>query len=243
VAHTDPEIAVPRRARTCDCRRTITVALLLTVLLHSACSGKPYAIARTEAQNEPITEKVYVVNHGWHTGFVISAEDITAKLPLLKERFVGARYLEFGWGEKEFYQAKEITAWMMVRAAMWPADTVVYVAALPRPPDVYYSNSEVMEVCVSNHAFDGLAAFLSNSFQRNAVGKIIPVGAENHGNSRFYEGEGQYSLLNTCNKWTAKGLISAGMDISPSFKLTARSVMDAIKSENDSLHCLLLPAK
>jgi hypothetical protein len=34
--------------------------------------------------------------------------------------------------------------------------------------------------------------------------------------------------MNTCNKWTAKGLKSAGMDISPMFKLTAGSVMSAV---------------
>jgi uncharacterized protein (TIGR02117 family) len=206
------------------------LALLLIIFLHSACSGKPCAIDRTELQNEPVTKKVYVVNHGWHTGFVISAEDITGKLPLLKERFVNARYLEFGWGEKKFYQAKEITAWLMIRAVIWPSDTVVYVASLPEPSDAYFNNSEVMEICLTSKAFNGLTEFLANSFQRDAAGRIIAVGAENHGNSQFYEGEGDYYLLNTCNKWTAKGLQSAGMDISPSFKLTARSVMDAIKS-------------
>jgi hypothetical protein len=35
--------------------------------------------------------------------------------------------------------------------------------------------------------------------------------------------------MNTCNKWTAKGLKSAGMDISPTFKLTADSIMDYLK--------------
>ena len=32
--------------------------------------------------------------------------------------------------------------------------------------------------------------------------------------------------MNTCNRWTAKGLKSIGMDISPTLKLTAGSVMN-----------------
>ncbi|MFB8829603.1 hypothetical protein ACE0DR_10225 [Azotobacter sp. CWF10] len=34
--------------------------------------------------------------------------------------------------------------------------------------------------------------------------------------------------MNTCNKWTAKGLRSAGVDIFPAFKLTAGSIMKSI---------------
>ena len=50
-----------------------------------------------------------------------------------------------------------------------------------------------------------------------------------YGDSQFYKGVGDYHLMNTCNKWTAKGLESAGMDISPTFKLSAGSVMDYIR--------------
>ena len=50
-----------------------------------------------------------------------------------------------------------------------------------------------------------------------------------YGNSQFYKGVGDFYLMNTCNKWTAKGLKSAGMDISPTFKLTADSIMDYLK--------------
>jgi len=41
--------------------------------------------------------------------------------------------------------------------------------------------------------------------------------------------------MNTCNKWTAKGLKSAGMDISPTFKLTAESIMDYLEEYRQTL--------
>ena len=56
-----------------------------------------------------------------------------------------------------------------------------------------------------------------------------------YGNSQFYKGVGDYYLMNTCNKWTAKGLKSIGMDISPIFKLTADSIMTYIKGINQGL--------
>ena len=58
---------------------------------------------------------------------------------------------------------------------------------------------------------------------------MIALGAGIYGDSQFYRGAGEYYLTNTCNKWTAKALQSAGMDISPGFKLTADSVMGYIK--------------
>jgi hypothetical protein len=42
---------------------------------------------------------------------------------------------------------------------------------------------------------------------------------------------GRYHLLNTCNKWTAKALYSAGVDISPSITLRSAGVMNAVEEE------------
>jgi len=49
--------------------------------------------------------------------------------------------------------------------------------------------------------------------------------------SQFYA-ERRLFLMNTCNKWTAKGLKSAGMDIGTTFTLTAGGVMDYLHLQN-----------
>ena len=41
--------------------------------------------------------------------------------------------------------------------------------------------------------------------------------------------------MNMCNRWTAKGLKSIGMDISPTLKLTAGSVMNYLTKANIAL--------
>ena len=40
--------------------------------------------------------EVYVVNHGWHTGFVVPGSAIHKAMPTLKQRFENAPYIEFG---------------------------------------------------------------------------------------------------------------------------------------------------
>jgi len=61
-----------------------------------------------------------------------------------------------------------------------------------------------------------------------------------YGNSQFYQGAGKYYLMNTCNKWTTKGLKSIGMEISPTFKLTSSSVMNFLNYKDRGLtKCLM----
>jgi len=71
-----------------------------------------------------------------------------------------------------------------------------------------------------------LLSFIASSFYKNQKGEILETQGGIYGNSQFYKGVGYFSLMNTCNKWTAKGLKSAGMDIAPAFKLTAGSIMN-----------------
>ena len=70
-----------------------------------------------------------------------------------------------------------------------------------------------------------LLAFIEQSFLRDSEGQIIESSGSVESDSQFYRAEGDYYLWNTCNNWTAKGLKSAGQGISPTFKITAGSVM------------------
>jgi hypothetical protein len=47
---------------------------------------------------------IYLVNHGWHAGIVLKWTDIPAPLWPESKDFSNARYLEVGWGDKEYYQ-------------------------------------------------------------------------------------------------------------------------------------------
>ena len=83
---------------------SLLIALLIAVNMGISLI-KCFAIEIDKfAENE-----VYVVNHGWHTGFVLPASDIQHVIPELKNRFGNAPYIEFGWGDNEFYQAEGVT--------------------------------------------------------------------------------------------------------------------------------------
>jgi len=197
--------------------------------LATGCTTIPAVVEPGEIYGNTGVNQIYVVGHGWHTGFVIEAKELQGRLPQLKERFGHTPYIEIGWGDKGFYQAKEITVWISMKAIFWPSETVVHAVAIPSTPKEYFPQSHVKKLTINDGDYDSLLTFIVNSFEKDKSGGIISLGQGLYGDSQFYSGTGKFHLMNTCNKWTAKGLKSSGMDISPMFRLTADSVISAIE--------------
>ena len=210
------------------------IYFFLSLFIVTACSSKPYVIRQTDIV-VPTSKEIYVVGHDWHTGFVIPAKAIRAQIPQLEERFGDTPYLEFGWGDKGFYQAREITSGLSMQAIFWPTESIMHVVAVPEKPDIYFPKSEVKVLCLDKNQYALLISFIEQSFYKDDNGGVTELKNGIYGNSQFYKSKGDYYLMNTCNKWTAKGLESAGLDISSTFKLTADSVMDYLSENNNDV--------
>jgi uncharacterized protein (TIGR02117 family) len=158
-------------------------------------------------------------------------------IPELAARYPTGNYLEIGWGDKGFYQAKAITAGLTLRALFWPTDSVVHIVSVPRSPYLSFPTSEIRSLSLSQWQVDSLGEFLAGSFLRGDQNLAIATTDGIYGDSQFYVGVGNYYLFNTCNKWTAKGLESAGFDISTSLKLNASSIIRYIDSKESRQGC------
>lgn len=216
---------------------------LLIAFYLSACSSPPHVVTPVATDSAEINDDIYIVSHGWHTGFVVPAKLIQSRIPALQNRFDQSPYLEFGWGDKGFYQADDITVGLAIQAIFWPTESVVHAVAVPEKADRYFPASQVEKICLTGQEYSALIHFIENSFARDANADIIKLETGIYGDSQFYQGAGDYYLMNTCNTWTAKGLKSAGMDINPTFKLTAGSVMSAVIANSRRLKngdCLAL---
>jgi len=223
---------------------SVVLLMLMTIYVEAKDEIKIEKVHEDDRPNENLHIKktvvpgreVYVVSHGWHTGFVISSGEIQLRFPKLKERFKSTPYLEIGWGDKGFYQAKEITTGLTFRALFWPTETVIHAVAVPENVNAYFPNSQIEMLCLNDEDYLSLIDFVSNSFYSNREGDIVALEKGIYGNSQFYKGVGNFHLLQTCNNWTAKGLKSTGMEISPTFKLTANNIMDYIQKYIQSLN-------
>jgi len=206
------------------------ILIILILIFASGCSSKPDINNYSEKFTGQGSHEVYVVSHGWHTGFIIDAGEIQQRIPGLKKRFANSRHIEFGWGDEAYYQSKEISFGLTLRAILWPTDSVIHSVAVPQNVNAYFSNSEIASLCMNDKEFSSLLGFIESSFYRDNQGNIVTLKKGIYGNSQFYKGVGDYYLMNTSNKWTAKGLKSAGMDILPAFKLTSDSIMSYLEA-------------
>ncbi|KPQ00037.1 DUF2459 domain-containing protein [Marinobacter sp. HL-58] len=205
------------------------VFVLVVFFTTLGCSFRPHAVQATDQESGARASRLYVVDHGWHVGIAMAAETLEAAIPGLEEHFSGARFYELGWGDSGYYPARETSVGITLRAALWSRGTVVHIAALPVSPDEYFAGIEVLDTCMNAAEAESVAAYLSDSIKRDEDGNLLNLSSGLYGKSRFFTGEGSYHLLNTSNKWAAKALKSAGMDILPTFKLTADSVMDHVR--------------
>ena len=206
--------------------------ILVIFNLLFGCSNEPDVVIYNLDNRAQRTNEVYIVNHGWHTGIIVSAAAITEVIPELADRFGDIKYIEIGWGDKGFYQAKKITFGLSLKAIFWPTESVVHAVAINDDPDAYFINSETIRLCFNDSEINSMLEFIKNSFYHTDEDQVKSLEKGIYGDSQFYKGTGDYYLLNTCNKWTAKGLSSAGLDILPTFKLTAESVMGYLKMDN-----------
>ena len=189
--------------------------------------GAPTAEQAAMLAARPLHE-VRVVSHGWHTGVVVRAQDLYAYVPALRSRFPAANWLELGWGDGGFYQAEAITTAITLDALFWPDPAVMHVVGFAESPERYFAASERRSLQLAAPAHHGLLSYLASSFARGPGGALAPQRPGLYGDSQFYAGVGLYTAVNTCNKWTAKALASAGLSLPVAPTLTAGQVMRAL---------------
>lgn len=84
------------------------------------------------------------MNHGWHSGIVVERADLLKRLPGLA--LGEGSLVEIGWGEERFYQARETTLGMALRAVLQPNASVLQVVPFTGSPPRYFAAAEVAEV-------------------------------------------------------------------------------------------------
>lgn len=193
-----------------------------------ACAG-PVAGLYPPAPGAPC-KTVWVAGHGWHTGIIVATRDLAEGALAAASAFPGQRYLEFGWGDEDFYRAEEIGVGRALKAVFWPTDAVMHVTAFSAAPAAYFPASEVIAVGLSEAGFRALVAALDDSFAPGADGALRPLGPGKFRTSGFFAARGIYFLSNTCNNWTAGILRAAGYPITRAYAMRAANVMSQVRA-------------
>jgi len=215
----------------CNCylQGILTSLIIFSITLLAGCA-EPVSAFYPPDPDRTDNKTVYIVNHGLHTGIVLPKKDADPYMHSFDD-FKSARYLEIGWGDETYYQTREKTLWMSIRALFWPTDSVLHVAALQTDPITYFSNNEVVQLKLSKTGFISLVEFIDTSFALDEKKQIINLGSGRYGTSRFYRAEGTFHLFNNCNTWSAGAIRSSGFPISTFYVFTAGNIMYQLKQD------------
>ena len=163
--------------------RSASVTVFILVLLLAGCKAdQPVSPTVTECET---FRKFYVVGHDWHTGIVVTRDDLVKSVMPLAEDFIESEYVEIGWGDEKFYQAETATPGLALQAILWPTSTVLHLVGITKPPQEYFSVSDVLEITVPQGGYENLLEYIAESFTRTDNNNINRLGPGLYGESWF----------------------------------------------------------
>lgn len=194
------------------------IIVLLSLLVHSF---------QADTHDES-TYTIHVVQEAWHTGIVISVDDIPPTIFPELTRYSRSKYIDFGWGDEKYYQHPNPGILLGARAVLWPTSAVIRMVGFSNQLEDFYTQSTIMELTLDQEKFYDLCTFISESFMRDNAGTIIPSTIYRKSNT-FFLAQRKYSVFRTCNTWAALALKEIDFDISTFFLVTANQLFRRLK--------------
>jgi len=214
------------------CASVALVGFICALGLAACAAAEPLPAAG----RGPLTHSVRVVGNSWHAAIVMDRAEVAAT-GLLPEAddFPHAAFLEFGWGDRVYYPARDPGIAMTLSAALTGTPAIMHIAGLARPPERVHADgdTEVVPVALSQDGFLSLVGAIAKDFERPEGGRAAPVSRGLYPDSHFYLARGSFHLFNTCNTWTARMLQAGGVRLSPSGVITADDLMTRLREALD----------
>lgn len=193
--------------------KIIVVSILALLLVYMSvavvCSLIP-ASAISDADKEV---EIFIETNGVHSDIVLPVRfdtiDWSKKVPfsntISKDSVM--QYISFGWGDKGFYLNTPTWAdlrWSTaLKAASGVGNSALHVTFLKT-----FHSSGSFSIKISKRQYLLLVRYIEDSFAADNQGQFIVIDTKSvYGkNDAFYEANGSYSILKTCNTWTNTAL-------------------------------------
>jgi len=207
-------------------RRGVLLCLLLL-------ASPGHASAEWECKAPPPScRSVFIVHSAWHAAIVLRKGDIASEVVPELVDFPSAQFVEFSWGDKDYFPNPDAGVFAGLKAAFWSSGSVVHVVGLSGDWQAFYAGAAIIELRLVPAAYGRLLDFVSKTFSRPAPGYRAQAYPGLFVHSYFYPATRRFSLLRTCNGWVAEALESAGLPIVPSYVITAGQLSEQIGKLN-----------
>ena len=206
-------------------RSVLLCLLLLTPPAHASaeweCKAPP-----------PSCRPVFIVHSAWHAAIVLRKGDIASEVVPELVDFPNAQFIEFSWGDKDYFPNPDAGVFAGLKAAFWSSGSVLHVVGLSGDWQAFYAGAAIIELRLMPAAYGRLLDFVAKTFSRPAPEYRAQANPGLFAHSYFYPATGRFSLLRTCNGWVAEALESAGVPIAPSYVITAGQLSEQMGKLN-----------
>jgi uncharacterized protein (TIGR02117 family) len=178
--------------------------------------------------NESICYSVFIVHNRWHAAIILRKTDFTD--PIMPELvdFPAARFIEFSWGDKDYFPDPASGIFGAIKAALWSGGSVMHLVGFADTVEHFYRGASITELRLSATAYRRMADYINETFAREKSSGRAPAAPGLFPYSRFYPASRSFSLLRTCNTWVAEALELAGLPISSGLVFTAGNLQSQL---------------
>jgi uncharacterized protein (TIGR02117 family) len=194
--------------------------LICLFVINSATAAADWACTA----EGPSCKLVLIAYDSWHAGIVLRKADILIESAPEIIDFPDAEFIEFSWGDKDYFPNPDAGVFTAIKAAFWSSGSVLHVVGFSGNPKSFFPSGELVELRLTTSAHGRLLEFISHTFSRPSPRERTEASAGLFSYSRFYPATHKFSLLKTCNTWVAEALKSAGLPVSPGNVMTADSL-------------------
>ena len=212
---TENQITV--RQRLANCSKRLLKWMLLAIVAYVTILLVGLIPVNTDFEQSEDGIQIYLISNAVHADIVLpkSTQQIDWSQRFLGSKFLGdvsgKSHVAFGWGDRGFFLETE--TWddfklsTAANALLLPSGSCVHVAF---NSSEYYQDAA--SVTISPEQYIRLVEFIESTFQRDDDGEYIQIPDEAYStNDAFFNSNGRYHLLNTCNSWVGRALKTAGV--------------------------------
>ncbi len=193
-------------------KRTLLFILSLIALYFIVAIILSYVPASTDEITETQNNEIYIQSNGTHLDIVIPTSQLDSAFRTELNLPPNSQYVCFGWGNKEFFfnvpEWKDLSFGLAFRALFFRLESAMHVISYSEKKEKWIS------VKVNKIQIQQLNKFISESFAKKE--KVLTpckkIGEENK--NCFYDANGRYSCMNTCNVWVNDALKAANIPTS-----------------------------
>ncbi len=182
------------------------------------------------------TIPIYIANQGIHTAIVVPVKNeffnwhqYLRLSEIGREANSEYKYLSFGWGDRAFMLETPTSATINPVTAFNALFLLTPSTVQVQGYLVFPRNKETKCVKISGANYLKIVNFIKSSFQLDAGGNKIKIRYGYHKSDSFYEANGSYSMLRTCNDWTAEALRKADVN-TPLWSTLSSAIMFHLNS-------------